>query len=186
MSGMRAMKPEEIAVLRVLGSAPDAKYKFTEEELGSLAIQNAASFRVYNAAEKVLEQHKHFMKQAPSREEALRMLVPRQEFQQYVMNVGELFSEYLAFRDVLIEKGLISHDDIDKMVEKRKEDARKRQAEAIKAIETANSQTKIEASEGQSDQSEAGGRGMEEKGMQELTGNPISKEEPREKGDPEK
>ncbi len=122
---LRTLTPQEIQLLR-LHNKQENREIFSEEDLTKLAKENGASFKIYDKAEKVLDEHKKRMNMPPSRNEMIQVCIPRWELQKILNeNINPFIERNIAVEELLVKKGTITNAEVDAMVEKRRENARK-------------------------------------------------------------
>lgn len=107
---MRALTAAEIKIVR----EHNEDLKLTEEQFKSLE-ENNASFKVFCAADKILQKQRSFMMSAMSRAEANETFLPVEGFQKFLINeLGPRIDLFMNTLLVLREKGLVTNEEIDR------------------------------------------------------------------------
>ncbi len=121
---MRPLTDRELIVLQ-MHNMKEKKVIFSEEDIKALKGGDA-SFKIFSKAENVIEEHRKFMSRPPSREEIKKYVADLIDASLSRFHSSEVFPltlEYVAFRDILIEKGIIAMEEISNRTNKIVADA---------------------------------------------------------------
>lgn len=149
---MRALTEGELLLIRAHNlnhAVKTGEMLFTAEDVEALAKEDVASFKVFRAAEKIIEEHTKRMNAALPRAEAIQVFYPRDEFEKFYANwIMPILREHICLRRVLIAKGLITDAEVDEEVKKFIEEAKAREnaQQAEVGATPANEQVSVEAS----------------------------------------
>lgn len=100
----KALNVQQLMVLR-LHNAQQGKAVFSEMDLTLLSQEHAAPFSLYERAHKVIDAYEKWLDQNPSRREIDETCLPRIAHHQFAQSVVVVLREYMAFRQLVVEKG---------------------------------------------------------------------------------
>jgi len=121
---LRQFTKDEIQMLQIHNDHSE-KDTFSPEDL-MLLISGNPTFKLHCRAEKALGKQRTFFNTAPSRKEAYQSFVAQVVFEAFVeQHIQPLALEHIAIRELLIAKGMLTDEEIDEAVKKKKESLNK-------------------------------------------------------------